>query len=120
MMERADSLPRLWTESDWKLGEFLVQLYTSSLFIFCAALFLRIVIFAMAWHRQGMAASGEYGYEVGGIAAAIAGGKGFSSPFLFHQTGPTAWVCPLYPYFVAAVFKILGTFTPASHIVLDV
>lgn len=119
MMERADSLPQVWTATDWKLGDFLVQLYASSLFVFCVALALRTAVFAMVWHRQGMAASGEYGYEVGGIAAAIAGGKGFSSPFLLFPTGPTAWVCPLYPYFVAAVFKIWGTFTPGAHIVLD-
>ncbi len=58
-----------------------------------------------------------FGQEVCSIAAHIVRGKGFSSPFLV-DTGPTAWVAPIYPYFVALVFRILGSYTAASAIVI--
>jgi len=44
-------------------------------------------------------------------------GKGFSSPYE-GNTGPTAWEPPLYPYLIAAVFKIFGIYTYASAWVL--
>jgi 4-amino-4-deoxy-L-arabinose transferase-like glycosyltransferase len=58
-----------------------------------------------------------FGPEVCSIAAHIVRGQGFSSPF--HQdTGPTAWVAPIYPYFVALVFRLFGIYSVASAIVL--
>jgi 4-amino-4-deoxy-L-arabinose transferase-like glycosyltransferase len=42
------------------------------------------------------------------IARSIADGKGFSSPFSV-ETGPTAWVSPVYPYLLAGIFKVFGT-----------
>ena len=59
-----------------------------------------------------------FGYETGSIARSIAIGKGFASPFRNVDTGPTAWIAPLYPYFCAAVFKLFGVFTAASAIVI--
>ena len=59
----------------------------------------------------------QFGYEAGKIALSIAQGHGFSSP-LFEETGPTAWMTPVYPYLIAAVFKIFGVYTKASAIVL--
>jgi len=51
--------------------------------------------------------------EVGNVAAAIAQGNGFCC--LFRQpTGPTAWLSPVYPLLVAAIFKCFGTFTLRS------
>jgi 4-amino-4-deoxy-L-arabinose transferase-like glycosyltransferase len=58
-----------------------------------------------------------FGYETGRIARSIATGHGFSSP-LFGDTGPTAWMTPVYPYIVAAIFKIFGVFTTASALVI--
>ena len=52
-----------------------------------------------------------FGFETGSIAGAIARGEGFSSPFGVPNTGPTAWIAPLYPYLVAGVFKIFGQFS---------
>ncbi|HTC93388.1 MAG TPA: glycosyltransferase family 39 protein [Terriglobales bacterium] len=57
------------------------------------------------------------GWETGRIAYSIATGQGFSSPF-HGSTGPTAWVAPLYPYFVAGVFKIFGIYSDQSAWVL--
>ena len=51
----------------------------------------------------------SFGWEMGRIAASIASGHGFSNPF-GPPTGPTAWEPPLYPYQVAAVFHIFGSY----------
>jgi hypothetical protein len=59
----------------------------------------------------------HFGYEAGRIARSIVEGKGFSSP-LFADTGPTAWMTPVYPGIVAGVFKICGVYTKASALVL--
>jgi 4-amino-4-deoxy-L-arabinose transferase-like glycosyltransferase len=52
----------------------------------------------------------SFGWETGRIARSIANGEGFSSPFHGH-TGPTAWIAPLYPYFLAALFKLFGVYS---------
>jgi 4-amino-4-deoxy-L-arabinose transferase-like glycosyltransferase len=59
----------------------------------------------------------HFGYETGRIARSIVEGRGFSSP-LFAETGPTAWMSPVYPYIVAGVFKVFGIYTTASAVVL--
>jgi len=61
-----------------------------------------------------------YGYELGQVARSIAAGKGFSSPLgLLTDTGPTAWFTPIYPYLVAGIFKLWGTFSGMSHILIQ-
>lgn len=55
----------------------------------------------------------DFGYETGRVARSLAEGAGFSSPFQ-GQTGPTAWLAPLYPALAALVFKIFGVYTQAS------
>src|SRR5580658_10388245 len=51
--------------------------------------------------------------EAGNIAFSLAKGHGFSSPY-WQDTGPTAWLTPVYPALVAAIFKIFGIHTPHS------
>jgi 4-amino-4-deoxy-L-arabinose transferase-like glycosyltransferase len=58
-----------------------------------------------------------FGWEMGRIARSIAQGHGYSSPY-GDSTGPTAWEPPLYPYLMAAVFKLFGIYTYASAWVL--
>ncbi|MBV9072561.1 MAG: glycosyltransferase family 39 protein [Acidobacteria bacterium] len=58
-----------------------------------------------------------YALEVSSIAAHLARGQGFSSPFL-HDTGPTAWIAPIYPCIVALVFRLFGIYTSASALLL--
>jgi hypothetical protein len=48
--------------------------------------------------------------ETGSIARAIATGRGFSNPFA-RETGPTAWLTPVYPMIVVVAFKIFGVYT---------
>ena len=80
-----------------------------------------IVIVAMgarvgfAWEEARKIAPGVLGVvpfqqETGNIAYALAGGKGFSNVFR-TETGPTAWLAPVYPLMVAAMFKVFGVFT---------
>jgi len=85
---------------------------------------LLIVIVAMA-ARLGFAWSQErriersllgvvpFQNETGNIAYSLASGKGFSSLFR-GDTGPTAWLAPVYPLLVAGIFRIFGIFTVGS------
>ena len=59
----------------------------------------------------------SFGFEMGRIGRSLAEGHGFSSPFS-GSTGPTAWEPPLYPLFIAGVFKLLGVYTRSSALVL--
>jgi hypothetical protein len=52
-------------------------------------------------------------FESGNIAHSLAAGSGFSSPFRV-DTGPTAWMTPLYPLLLSAVIRIFGPYTFAS------
>lgn len=49
-------------------------------------------------------------FESGNIAFSLETGHGFSSPFRV-PTGPTAWMTPVYPLLLAAVFRVCGTYT---------
>jgi Dolichyl-phosphate-mannose-protein mannosyltransferase len=55
-------------------------------------------------------ATAPFEQETGSIARSIATGNGFSNPF-GRQTGPTAWLTPIYPLLVAVAFKMFGIFT---------
>jgi len=54
-------------------------------------------------------------FEPGNIAASLASGKGFSSPFRV-ETGPTAWLTPVYPFLLAGVLRGFGAGTFASFV----
>ena len=58
-----------------------------------------------------------FGYEMGRIGHAIATRRGFADPF-GPATGATAWEPPLYPYLIAAVFKVSGIYTHLSAFIL--
>jgi len=58
-----------------------------------------------------------FGYEMARVARALITGFGYSDPFGGH-TGPTAWVPPLYPLLIAAVFKAFGIYSLKSGWVL--
>lgn len=49
-------------------------------------------------------------FEPGNIAYSMATGHGFASPFR-TGTGPTAWMTPVYPAILAAIFRLFGTYT---------
>ncbi len=58
-----------------------------------------------------------FGYEMARVARSLVTGYGYADPFSGH-TGPTAWVPPLYPLLIAAVFKVAGIYTPLSAWIL--
>ena len=49
--------------------------------------------------------------ETGNIAFSLAQGHGFSSPW-WQETGPTAWLTPVYPWIVSVVYQLFGIHTP--------
>jgi hypothetical protein len=94
---------------------------TSLVLILIVAFVIRLTF---AWDQarkipSAALASAPFEQETGSIARSIATGNGFSNPF-GRETGPTAWLTPVYPLLVAAVFKIFGIFTVRSFLFLVV
>lgn len=80
--------------------------------IVLAALGLRLYLlrdYVMHHPRQALGAI-PFLFEPGNIAYSLAGGHGFASPFRVG-TGPTAWMTPVWPLFLAAIFRVFGTYT---------
>jgi 4-amino-4-deoxy-L-arabinose transferase-like glycosyltransferase len=95
--------------------------------VFLSAGFIVVVAFtfrmAYCWYVLGIRDiaipdTHPYGAETGAISAAIASGRGFSSPLLGVASGPTAWLSPIYPYLLAGVFKLFGIFTFKSSLMI--
>jgi 4-amino-4-deoxy-L-arabinose transferase-like glycosyltransferase len=107
----------------WKgaseLFRFWGHVRTSLFWIVAIGLFLRLgwIIVGQTYRFDSTEANFGFGWEMGRIGAAIASGQGFSNPFGV-PTGPTAWESPLYPYLIGGVFRIFGTYSPASAFVL--
>jgi MFS family permease len=85
---------------------------TSLLLILVVGLGARL---AFAWSQarkvpDAALATAPFEQETGSISRSIATGNGFSNPF-GRQTGPTAWLTPVYPLLVAVAFKVFGIFT---------
>ena len=72
------------------------------------------------WKQTYIRAPGSilpFGAEICSIAEHIVRGQGFSSPFS-QDTGPTAWIAPVYPYLCALVFRVFGIYSETSALVL--
>ena len=83
----------------------------------CAALLVRLAVVAFLYPERLNPDRDHWRFagEAGRIARSIAEGHGFSSP-LHAETGPTAWMTPIYPFLLASVFKVFGVYTKASAI----
>jgi 4-amino-4-deoxy-L-arabinose transferase-like glycosyltransferase len=105
---------------DDNLREKLRQVFGSVGFIVVMAFLARMafVYYFFAASRQTVRENLPFGYEAGGIAAAIAQGRGFSSPLRLVQTGPTVWFTPIYPYLLAGIFKLFGVYSYTSSLVI--
>jgi len=88
---------------------------TAAAFLYRVALMLYLHSFRFPPGEGPMPRTFGFGFETGSIAASIAAGHGFSSPFGV-ASGPTAWVAPVYPFLCAMIFKVLGVFTVPSAI----
>jgi len=84
------------------------RIRTSQFWMVAIAFILRVgwIIVAHTYKFKSTENNFSFGWEMGRIGAAIVSGQGFSNPF-GAQTGPTAWVSPLYPYLIGGVFRIL-------------
>jgi 4-amino-4-deoxy-L-arabinose transferase-like glycosyltransferase len=60
----------------------------------------------------------EFGWETGRVAASVAGGHGYGSPFS-GDTGPTTWMVPGFTLLLAGVFKLFGIYSPLSAWVIQ-
>ena len=90
-----------------------LQAIATSLTLIVAIAFVARVGFAVSQARKipdAALAHVPFENETGSIAQAIATGQGFSNPFA-RNTGPTAWLTPVYPWLVVLAFKIFGIFT---------
>ena len=90
----------------------------ASLWIICSVAFAFRLAFL--WHEQRVIphrvlAVVPFQQETGNIAASLAEGAGFSNVFR-QDTGPTAWLPPVYPLLVAVVFRVFGAFTFAAFV----
>src|ERR1700758_3517859 len=100
-----------------RLKSVLLKASTSLLLIVLVALLLRA---GFAWDyvrqnsRQALAVL-PFLQESGNIAASLASGHGFSSPFRI-ETGPTAWMPPAYPWLLAGIFRVFGVRTYDSFL----
>ena len=105
--------------SDLRMQKQLGKALTSLLLIMAVAFGARL---AFAWDQarkipDAALALAPFAQETGSIANALVNGKGFSNPF-GKETGPTAWLAPVYPLLVAAAFRIFGPFTVAAFFAL--
>ncbi|SRR6266567_4335437 len=81
------------------------------------ALRLGYILVAHTYKFKTLDNNFNFGWEMGRIGRAIAAGRGFADPFEGH-TGPTAWEPPLYPYLIGGVFKLAGTYSHTSALIL--
>jgi hypothetical protein len=90
---------------------------TSLWLILAVALLLRVSYLRNYVHehpRQAVSVV-PFLFESGNIAHSLAVGNGFSSPFRL-ETGPTAWMPPIYPLLLAAIFRVFGVYTFHSFV----
>jgi len=96
-----------------------IRVWQSLPVITAAALALRIVavgfLYRDSWNdfRDHLL----FGFEIGRIARSLAMGHGYGNPML-PETGPTAWMTPIYPYLLAGVFRIFGIYSRNSALVI--
>ena len=93
--------------------------FRAPLILFWTGLLVRVlyITFALTYRFSPFEDHFTFGYEMARIARALVTGYGYADPFSGH-TGPTAWIPPLYPLLIAAVFKLAGIYTPLSAWIL--
>src|SRR5215470_8202794 len=96
----------------------LALLLTSVWFIAFAALTARLLF---AWDQQRKIphtalATIPFDQETGNIALSLSEGHGYANLFR-KDTGPTAWLAPVYPFLLFLIFRFFGAMTLASFLV---
>jgi hypothetical protein len=87
--------------------------------IFWVGFALRVVVILVGhtYKVRTDQANFNFGFEAGRIARSVATGHGFANPFN-GESGPTAWLPPLYPLLMAAAFKVFGVYTRGAALAL--
>jgi Dolichyl-phosphate-mannose-protein mannosyltransferase len=90
----------------------------SSLWFICAGAFVGRGAFL--WFEQHeiphvVLADLPFAQETGNVAYALSEGKGFANVFR-RDTGPTAWLTPVYPLLIAGIFRLFGAFTFSAYL----
>ena len=85
--------------------------------ILTLALVLRVTFawLYVAGHQRRALGIIPFLFEPGNIAFSLASGHGFSSPFRV-ETGPTAWMTPVYPLLLAGIFRVFGIYTFSAYL----
>jgi 4-amino-4-deoxy-L-arabinose transferase-like glycosyltransferase len=95
------------------------RLFCTPTFIAMTATVLRLLGLIWAFRfRPWLVVGPSTGGEVAQIARSIVLGRGFGNPLGVVITGPTAWLCPVYPYIVAGAYKVAGIYTGKSRLLL--
>ena len=94
------------------MKQMIHKLATSLTFIVLVAIAARMTF---AWDQAhkispDVLAIVPFQQETGNIAYSLAQGQGFDGVFRMN-TGPTAWLAPIYPLLVAGIFKTFGILT---------
>jgi 4-amino-4-deoxy-L-arabinose transferase-like glycosyltransferase len=115
----ASKYPPLRSSNSSKLINLKALGFHAPLHIFWAAFLIRVLYMTLAhtYRFSSLEDHFHFGWEMGRIARALTNGRGYSDPFV-GQTGPTAWVPPLYPLLMAGVFKFFGIYSAMSAWVL--
>lgn len=87
--------------------------------ILVLAAIARLVFAVYFFNFSAVPALDGRGFENVAIALSLRAGCGFSSPY-FSDSGPTAFMTPIYPWFLAGVMGIFGTGTVAATVVVVV
>jgi len=97
----------------------LHTVFQSTLWMVLVALAIRLIVMGFLYQEQldPDRDHWRFAYENGRLARSIAEGHGMGSP-LFEDTGVSAWMTPIYPYFVAGIFKVFGIYSTTSAFVL--
>jgi Dolichyl-phosphate-mannose-protein mannosyltransferase len=90
------------------------RIAASPLFIFAAAFASRILGATYILSRYSGPQLLYVGNEPSHVAASLASGLGFSSPYDNVPIAPTAQQPPLYPCILAGIFKVFGIYTVES------
>ena len=89
------------------------RIIRSTTFLFAAAFLARLAFFLILFHRVPVQRIWDTGLETCHIAASLASGRGFSSPFGI-STGASAWVPPAYATILAFFYRVFGPYSVAA------
>lgn len=100
------------TSSLSKAGQRRPPFRRSVWFIVLVAFVLRLLVILVGhtYRVNPLRDHFNFGWEMGRIARSIFNGQGFSSPTDL-ASGPSAWAAPIYPYVIAASFKMFGLYS---------